>query len=251
MADDIPKSVFVPKDSVVSRVRFAEKEGQTPKQLHYFAIRGFGDLPRLLLEYTKTPYDCIMHFTNFNYKAVAPFGQMPLYKGPELGSDDVYLAQSSSICRHIARETGITGATSEEQAHQDMFWETSRDLANKKGCVHAEPVDAGFDSLLKGLINFRNKGKYFSGKNPGYGEMGVFHSLNHMKDIKPDFLDGYKELKQFEADVAAIPTVAAFLKSPRHLPLTENELGKDYTGPTGYTYVTPLNPETLAEVWSN
>merc|ERR1712110_1240558 len=68
---------------------------------------------RLLLEVSQTPYDSIMYFGKGEYKEFAPFGQLPVYKGPELGG--VLLAQSDAVCYHIARETGLAGATAKEK----------------------------------------------------------------------------------------------------------------------------------------
>eukprot|EP01052_Picozoa_sp_SAG31_P017135 SAG31_NODE_1159_length_9603_cov_8.927715_7_plen_81_part_00 len=52
------------------------------------------------------PQQCAMCCRLYiRYKAIAPFGQMPLLRDPDLDSDsgeDVYLAQSSSIVRYLA-----------------------------------------------------------------------------------------------------------------------------------------------------
>jgi len=218
-------------------------------KLQYFALRAKGELPRLLLEYTQTPYDSVMHFASGGHKAFAPFGQMPCYMGPELG--DAVLAQSSAICRHIAREAGICGSTKSEQAFQDMLWETGNDISSKLELVHADgPVDKVLDGIFQGIIKIMDQGKFLSGTNPGYGEVGVFNSLYHISQVKPDFLDSYLKLKMFMEKVKEIPSIAEYLKSARHLPLTENELGKGFTGLTGFKYINPLNPEVMAEKYS-
>merc|ERR1712018_925516 len=106
------KTITVPKGlgdnfpRIVLKARFPGKT-QPPKELHYFCLQGLGELPRLLLEATETPYDSVMYFGKREYKEFAPFGMLPVYKGPEL--DGLCLAQSSSISRHIARETGLEG----------------------------------------------------------------------------------------------------------------------------------------------
>jgi glutathione S-transferase len=76
-------------------------------ELHYFCLRGLGELPRLMLEVTRTAYDSVMYFDTKEYKDIGPFGQMPLLKDPpNLGGGmgtGGWLPQSSSIVRHIAR----------------------------------------------------------------------------------------------------------------------------------------------------
>ena len=51
-------------------------------ELHYFYLRGLGEVPRLMLELAEVPYDSVMYFSRETkeYKEYAPFGQMPLYR---------------------------------------------------------------------------------------------------------------------------------------------------------------------------
>jgi len=243
----LPESLFIEHETVVCSARFNGKD-QKPKTLFYFAIQGLGELPRLLLEYTETPYDSVMFYLSQDYKKFAAFGQMPCYQGPELG--DLTIAQSSAICRHIARETGIFGSTKQEQVMQDMLWEAGKDISSKKEFIHADgDVDGRIDGVLKGIISIMDEGKYLTGKNLGYGELCVFSTLHQISEIKPEFLNLYEKLKMFVMNVVETPSISNYLKSPRRLPLTENELGKGHSGPGGYKYISPLNPETVAKVY--
>ena len=103
-------------------------------ELHYFFLRGLGEVPRLLLELTQTPYDSVMYFSRKDpkdkeYKAIAPFGQMPLYTDDELGG--TWLAQQGAIVRHIARRLGLGGKTSKDEALIDMLFEGAKDIQGK------------------------------------------------------------------------------------------------------------------------
>ena len=69
----IPKEMAVDHPRVISRARFAGKN-QPPKELHYFCLQVLGELPRLLLEVSQTPYDSVMYFGKGEYKEFAPFG---------------------------------------------------------------------------------------------------------------------------------------------------------------------------------
>jgi hypothetical protein len=56
--------------------------GGAGAELHYFFLRGLGEVPRLMLELADVPYDSVMYFSRETkeYKEYAPFGQMPLYR---------------------------------------------------------------------------------------------------------------------------------------------------------------------------
>ena len=241
LGDDFPR--------VVCKARFQGKD-QPPKELHYFCLQGLGELPRLLLEASETPYDSVMYFGKGEYKEFAPFGMLPVYKGPELG--DLCLAQSGSICRHIARETGLDGATVKERANQDMIWELSKDISGKKELIHKEgELDVKLVGFLDGAAKMLKSsgGPYLGGSKIGYGDISMFHALYTLEQIKPGFIKPWTELEDFVTNVANLPPINQYLISSRRVPLSENELGKGHTGISGYKYITPLNPETVAEVY--
>lgn len=253
---ELPKSLFIEHPTVVCRARFGKNE-VPPKTLHYFAIQGLGEIPRLLLEYTETPYDSVMYFKTHDYKKFAIFGQMPCYQGPELPAG-TYLSQSSTISRHLARQLGIWGKDPDDVILQDLLWEAGKDIASKKDLVHNEgSVDERLDGILKGLISLIKDGKSLSsgsrkydGNNPcGYGEIGVFHSLYTINEVKPGFLDNYPGLMAFVKAVKDTPTIQNYLGSFRRLPLTKNEIGKGHIGPEGYTYLNDLQAETVSELF--
>jgi len=247
----VPKGIYEDFPRVICRARFPGKE-QPPKEFHYFGLQGLGELPRLLLEVTETPYDSVMYFGRGEYKEFAPFGQIPVYKGPEL--DALCLAQSDTISRHIARETGLHGSTVKECATQDMIAELAKDISSKKELVYVDgPLDSKYQGLLSGAVKVlqTSGGPYFGGEKFGYGDIAMFHSLYTIDQIKPGFLKPWEELNEFISTIASLPSISQYLKSPRRTPLTENELGKGHTGNSGYAFISPLNPETVAEVYMN
>jgi len=248
-SENVPTGLMDDVAAVVCKARFPGKD-QPPKELHYFCLQGLGELPRLLLEASETNYDSVMYFGKGEYKELAPFGQLPVYKGPEL--DDLCLAQSATICRHIARETGLDGSTVVERATQDMAWELSKDISGKKEMIHVEgPLDAKYEGLLNGAVKMLQKsgGPYFSGSKLGLGDVGMFHSLYTIEQIKPGFLKPWKELDAFVTTVASVPAISQYLGSCRRVPLTENELGKGHSGISGYKFISALNPLTVSEVY--
>lgn len=105
-------------------------------RIEYLAIRALGEVPRLLLEVTNTPYDSILHFGDKTlWKSRAEFTQLPIYSDASLG--DFYLAQSGAIVRHIARTTGTDGDTPMRKALADMAYEASKDIYDAKVCIAA------------------------------------------------------------------------------------------------------------------
>ena len=123
---DIPKKILHRRADLTDRGTGAE--------LHYFFLRGLGEIPRLLLELTETPYDSVMYFSREakEYKDMAPFGQMPLYTDKEVGT---WVAQQGSIVRYIARRAGLTGKNTTDEATIDMLFELSKDIWGKKEMV--------------------------------------------------------------------------------------------------------------------
>ena len=79
-------------------------------ELHYFCLRGLGEIPRLILELVGAPYDSVMYFAGppkKEYKDYAPFGQMPIYTDKSLSGR--FVAEQGAIVRHIGRATGLAG----------------------------------------------------------------------------------------------------------------------------------------------
>ena len=119
-------------------------------ELHYFCLRGLGELPRLMLEVTGTAYDSVMYFDTKEYKDIGPFGQMPLLKDPpnlggHLGTGG-WLPQSSTIVRHIARVNGLDAPDDPlRQARIDFIFEGSKDIAGKKAIAHITSDDGSQD----------------------------------------------------------------------------------------------------------
>eukprot|EP00747_Dinoflagellata_sp_TGD_P169166 gnl/TRDRNA2_/TRDRNA2_197418_c0_seq1.p1 gnl/TRDRNA2_/TRDRNA2_197418_c0~~gnl/TRDRNA2_/TRDRNA2_197418_c0_seq1.p1 ORF type:complete len:260 (+),score=49.81 gnl/TRDRNA2_/TRDRNA2_197418_c0_seq1:33-812(+) len=246
-----PDGLAADHPRVICRARFPGKDA-TPKEFHYFCLRGLGEVPRLLLEVSQTPYDSIMTFSTKEFKDMAPFGQMPLYKGPELG--DMVMAQSGSICRHIAAEVGMIGNTPQARALNDMVFELGKDIQGQREGIHKDEVPEKLVSLLAKAQEMlgSNGGPYLTGKDLGYGDVHVFHWLSTYEEIKPGLLKPWPKLGDFVQAVATLPAVAAYLKSPRRVPLTHNERGdKPHAGMAGYSYITPLDPKTCEEVYDN
>lgn len=225
-------------------------EGKTtkPKQLEYFTLQALGECARMLLEVSETPYDSIMHFSSSAMKAYAPFGQLPLYKGDELG--DMILSQSGSICRHIAKMVGADGSGPVQQAKVDALFELSKDLRGAKPAIQ-DPSNASAGQLAMFLKAAEQhapaKGDgFFVGNGLTLADVAIFEVLYLFMEMKSDSLDAYPKLKAFYTAFKKTPAIAAYLASDRHIPLTKKEKCLEAAG---YNFVTPLRPSVVAEIY--
>eukprot|EP00293_Proteomonas_sulcata_P017516 CAMPEP_0184291302 /NCGR_PEP_ID=MMETSP1049-20130417/3365_1 /TAXON_ID=77928 /ORGANISM="Proteomonas sulcata, Strain CCMP704" /LENGTH=278 /DNA_ID=CAMNT_0026598719 /DNA_START=93 /DNA_END=929 /DNA_ORIENTATION=+ len=240
------------------RVRLTHRPaGQEHKgrELHYFALQGLGEPIRMMLEYVGVAYDSVMYFNTKEYKAIAPFGQMPLYKDETLES---YLAQSGTILRHLARETGMAGNSVHEMARVDMISECAKDILQKRSNVkefnpsNKEPLTKDAEKLQMFLekaaaLNPESK-KYFVGEKATLADIMMLHALDSVQQVAKinDFdllkaLD-FSGLSAFVTTWKAEPTLAVYYESDRRVPMTEKEAGMN----DKYTYLSEL-PDSYAE----
>ena len=99
-------------------------------RLTYFNLRARGEPCRLLLAYggvkyedTRIPYPPDVQWTRMKPKT--DFGQLPI-----LNWDGVEICQSMACARFIAREVGLAGKNSMEQAQVDEIVDIIQDLYN-------------------------------------------------------------------------------------------------------------------------
>jgi len=232
----------------------SDKHAVQGAELHYFFLRGLGEIPRLLLELTETPYDSVMYFSREakEYKDMAPFGQMPLYTDKEVGT---WVAQQGSIVRYIARRAGLTGKNTTDEATIDMLFELSKDIWGKKEMVHEGAKSQTVDA--KKLAMYLDAAQKYLGDKPfllydvaTYADVALFHVLNSLEEIAapiPSFLAtaGYTKLQRFVERFRALPPIQRYLASPRRVPLTEKEMGK---GSSSYLFMEPVSAAALASV---
>ena len=165
-------------------------------ELHYFCLRGLGELPRLMLEVTGTAYDSVMYFDTKEYKDIGPFGQMPLLKDPpnlggHLGTGG-WLPQSSTIVRHIARVNGLDAPDDPlRQARIDFIFEGSKDIAGKKAIAHLTSDDGSQDfarghTYLRNATTLLGEEEWWAGpEGMSYADVAMFAALHGLEEIKP------------------------------------------------------------------
>jgi glutathione S-transferase len=223
-------------------------------ELHYFFLRGLGEIPRLMLELTETPYDSVMYFSRETkeYKEYAPFGQMPVYTDKELGR---WIAQQGSIIRHIARRTGLGGKNAQDEAVVDMIFEGAKDIWGKKDLVHegaaSESADAKkLQMYLTAAARMLGDKMYFVYDTPTYADVAMFHVLLTLEEIvapASSYLSDVKHpnLVAFVQRFKELPSIKIYLASDRRVPITAKEMGK---GSSDYNYMAPLSDAVLAHI---
>jgi glutathione S-transferase len=244
-----PVGIIVDHPPVVLHYRPKGEEGPKPKVLEYFAIHGLGEVIRLMLEVSETPYDSVMHFNGDVFKGYAPFGQLPTYTGDEIPG--VIMTQSNSILRHLARHLGMAGCDKLELLVVDMLHELSQDIINKKEGIMDPSHDSSerLHTALKSAEKFAPKNKsFFVGTSMTLADVSMFHTLHLFNEIDGKCLDKYPKLKAFHARFAARPQIVAYFNSDRRMPYTSNDLKPRIPGADGYKYMTPLSPSAYAEM---
>jgi len=136
--------------------------------LTYFAGRGLGEIPRLLLAEAGVQYTDNRRENIDELKASLPFGQVPLYEEP----NGVRLVQSNTISRYIARQHNLYGKNAQEAALIDQWIDGIGD----------------FRAAFRGAKTDEEKAKFKSEALPKW--FGHFEKLAHANFEKHHVLVG-------------------------------------------------------------
>jgi len=190
----------------------------------YFNVRGRGETSRLLLAAAGLPYeDKRIEFAEWPaLKPNTPAGTLPI-----LEVDGKPLIQSLAIARYIAREGGLMGKNSLEQAHIDVVVDSVTDVREAFVRINFLP-EAENAPALKNLVEktlaaalpFLEKIAAANKEKPGVfvgAKISIadihFFSIAELLQIRiPDVLGPYPHLKKVYDGVAACPKIAEYLK---------------------------------------
>merc|ERR1711976_625509 len=155
-------------------------------KLTYFNLRARGEPCRLLLAYggikyednrIAPPWDPTSTWSSL--KPTTPFGQLPV-----LNWDEVEICQSMAAARFIAREVGLAGNSSLEQAQVDEVIDVIQDLINVWVKLYFAKDEAGLknfaDVTLQTALGQLEKkltargGQYFVGNNLTWADLHVY-----------------------------------------------------------------------------
>jgi glutathione S-transferase len=138
-----------------------------------------------------------------------------------------------TIARYVAREAGLAGKNSLEQAHIDSVVDTVTDLREKMIEVHFKAEDlkaaaqkdfqektipASLTSLEKFATGNKEKVGYFVGCKLSLADIHFFSIIEVLMGHAPNMLSTFPTLKKVYDNVAADAKIAAYLKSRPETP---------------------------------
>ena len=196
--------------------------GDKKIKLTYFNLRARGEPCRLLLAYggikyederIPPPWDASGDWQKL--KPNTPFGQLPI-----LNWEGVEVCQSMACARFIAREVGLAGNSSLEQAQADEVVDVIQDLINAWVKLYFAKDEAGLkkfgeETLQTALGQLEKKlesrgGQYFVGNNLTWADTHVFMYLG---DLPKEAYAKYPKLVSLYERVGAVPNIKAWVDS--------------------------------------
>lgn len=159
--------------------------------LWYFDFRGRAEVPRLILKEAGIDFeDKRIAFEDWfqKLKPTMPFNQIPV-----LFVDGTPLAESGAIVRFLARECGLAGQTSLEEAHVDALHETLDEFFFKLPLLEDDPavkeqktkeiMDKNVTPALTKIEDHLKKtgNEYLIGKGLTYADLSLMNTALNMK----------------------------------------------------------------------
>ncbi|KAI8496575.1 hypothetical protein Bbelb_258740 [Branchiostoma belcheri] len=190
-------------------------------KLTYFNVRGRGELIRLLFAAGGIPYEDVrIEWDKWpELKSKTPMGQVPT-----LEVDGQLICQSMAIARFVAREAGLLGKTSVDQARADMLLDGGMDLgklftemvmekdASKKAEKKKEFGEKSLPPFLALYEGFAGGNGYFVGDSLTWADIAFFNMMDFITAEYPSALDGYCNLNKVVDNVKTNPGIAKWLK---------------------------------------
>lgn len=222
--------------------------GKKPLHLAYFAIRALGELQKLCLEYSKTPYKCDVCLSGPVFKAMKeslPFGRLPVIY--DFDGKGTVLTQSDAVVRYVAKQCGMSGADAHEEAVVDMLYMEWKDHCKAKefhsalakgGDLKTVPdwntVPNGHDlapfqaavsgiRIFEKILKASKTGWLSGGKKATYADLALWMTLFEMEEednVGAKWATALKlpSLKKFKAKVESNKALTSYLKSDRLMP---------------------------------
>lgn len=203
----------------------------TPVKLGYWKIRGLAQPIRMLLGYTKTPFEEVFYecgegpdydkscWLDVKENLGFDFPNLPYFI-----DGDVMITQSNAIMRYIGRKNKMDGDTEQEKVRVDMLENQAMDFRNGFFDLVYLSTPENFEErstkyhqnvmvLISRFEKFLGNRSFFAGEKLTYVDFIIYELLNHHIIYKPNILDGYCKLKEFLKRFEEIPQIAAFMKS--------------------------------------
>ena len=226
--------------------------------LTYFAIKGLGEVPRLLLAEADVAYISVAVQGGEppdvvgDWRAKSPNGLLPIATGLGVPRSSP-ISQSSSIIRFLARHFKLDGGDDEAgKVRADVLFETAKDLGAKAsevveatGAGDAETAAAKEAAVAKGPFALALRLEALVAPDPHrihcyrddetpvtYGHLQLFRELAKIEAKGGDLSRLSLALAAFKEHVANRKRIKAYLASPLCFPDTFGEIGQE----GGYAY---------------
>uniref|UniRef100_A0A8C5P8R6 glutathione transferase n=1 Tax=Leptobrachium leishanense TaxID=445787 RepID=A0A8C5P8R6_9ANUR len=202
-------------------------------KLGYWDIRGLTNPIRLLLEYTETPYEeKRYHMTgeapNFDLSQWLDEKEtlgLDFPNLPYLIDGDVKLTQSNTILRYIASKHGMCGETEKEKIYASMLENQTMDFRTELASLAYNPQ---FETLkgpyleklpvaFKRISKFLGGRQWFVGDKITFVDFVVYEVLDQHRMLEPTCLQNFQNLQDFITRFEALPSIVAYMKSPRFI----------------------------------
>lgn len=233
-----------PKSQYQQVVNDEASSGTKPLLLTYFLLQGLGEVIRLILAETQTPYECIAvvggedQSVAMQWRRRSPNGLLPILSGWGVPRSQP-LSQSRSIIKFLSKKLGLDGGSEDmvAQARVEILFETAKDLSDKKGEIcDVDPVKDY--SVAKAAFSLGKRIEVMLENMPSpkdettilnYGQIQLFHVLDTCEArrvgcVKENLGD---TLATFYSDMANRSGLKEYLQSAACVPLTHGELGQD------------------------
>jgi len=221
--------------------------------LTYFALKGLGEVPRLMLAEVGAPYD---HFVVFGgeeqdvameWRARSPCGLLPILSGQGIPFSSP-LGQSGAIIHYLAAKFGMKGQTELEGAAANVLYETAKDMGGHIDKICAK-MDDGEEKDMAAKLPFalalRVEKMLKSMPDPkdessalNFGQMQLFQLLLRCEARRAGCVKENLSavLDDFRIAMEKRPGIAAYFSSSINFPYTKGELDQE----GGYVYTTPF-----------
>ncbi len=212
---------------------------------------------RLLLEYTKTPFEDKFvscgpapdfdrsAWTSVKGSLGLDFPNLPYYL-----DGDIKVTQSNAILRYIARKHDLLGKTEDEKVRVDIMAEQSMDFRNGIVRLSYNPAfvrstslllspnertiaflvvffyfqDQIKDEYLTGLVSkldefsrFLGDNPWFAGKNLSFVDFVMYELLDQHRELAPELLAKYPKLTALLDRFEALPEIKVYMASDRFM----------------------------------
>lgn len=191
-------------------------------RLTYFPVTALAEPIRFLFSYAGTPFDDerISKDVWPEIKPLTPYGQLPM-----LVADRRKVAQSTAICRYLAKQYGLAGKNDWEALHIDATVDTIHDIRHKLASFHYEEdekVKAAKRKAAEETLPFilerldqqvKENDGYFHNGTLSWADLTFVALLSYFNFMyKSDLIMNYDNLKLLEGKVLTLPNIKSWIE---------------------------------------